>query len=432
MGTHELILGAGLVIILSYFFNLIAQRTNVPSVLLLMVLGFGLKNLVSIEPDDQLFALNILGTVGVILIVLEASLDLELAASKWPIIWRSLVLATGLLILTTGLVSLVLIALLQLDFFTSLLYAVPLSVMSSAIIIPSVHRLGEHKKEFLIYESAFSDIIGIILFYALITFHEAEPGSNVALQITGNFFLTLIVSFIISYFLIALFQYVSGHVRLFLLIAVLVSLYSVGKLLHQSSLVMILIFGLLLNNKSVFFRGKLSGLIKADKFDDIVRNFKVITLESAFVVRTFFFVAFGMSIVLGQLLHWTVPVISLLVLLAIYLSRWAGLRLFMGKDINPELYVAPRGLITILLFYAIPTELQTEAFEPGILLLTILISSVIMTYGLIQYARTHPSAPIVQTSAPAVSTEQAEPLVQSPTDSSAIQPPTQDNPGDNT
>ena len=47
------------------------------------------------------------------------------------------------------------------------LYATPLSILSSAIIIPSVTGLKENKKEFHIYESTFSDIIGIMMFYFL-------------------------------------------------------------------------------------------------------------------------------------------------------------------------------------------------------------------------------------------------------------------------
>ena len=38
---------------------------------------------------------------------------------------------------------------------SALLYATPLSILSSAIIIPSVSGLSEAKKEFHVYESTF-------------------------------------------------------------------------------------------------------------------------------------------------------------------------------------------------------------------------------------------------------------------------------------
>jgi len=56
---------------------------------------------------------------------------------------------------------------------------------------------------------------------------------------------------------------------------------------------------------------------------------------------------------------------------------------FLGRDINPQLWIAPRGLITILLFYAIPTNMTVEGFNSGILLYIILGSSLIMTFAMI-------------------------------------------------
>ena len=51
----------------------------------------------------------------------------------------------------------------------------------------------------------------------------------------------------------------------------------------------------------------------------------------------------------------------------------------------PEWQIAPRGLITILLFYGIPTQYHIEGFQEfqGILLFIILVTSIVMAYGLI-------------------------------------------------
>ena len=196
-----------------------------------------------------------------------------------------------------------------------------------------------------------------------------------------------------------------------LLIAILMGFYAVGKLYHLSPLILILVFGLFLNNRKLFFQGRLAEFVKEHEFEEILEKLHLITLEIAFVVRTFFFVIFGMSIVLSQILHWTVPIITLIVMLAKYGTRYGGLRVALGKDIYPEIFVAPRGLITVLLFYAIPTHLAPvkdmgiaedgvthltqPIFEPGILLLTILLSSLIMTYGLIRDARENEGKPQV-------------------------------------
>ena len=106
-------------------------------------------------------------------------------------------------------------------------------------------------------------------------------------------------------------------------------------------------------------------------------------METAFVVRTFFFVLFGITITLASLLNLEVALISLAILTSLYVVRIVVVKLFVQKDINPQIWLAPRGLITILLFFAIPAEYQTEAFDSGILLYTIIISCVIMAVSLV-------------------------------------------------
>ncbi|MEN0047055.1 MAG: sodium:proton exchanger, partial [Bacteroidota bacterium] len=165
---------------------------------------------------------------------------------------------------------------------------------------------------------------------------------------------------------------------------VLLLLYSVGKLMHLSSLIIILVFGLLIANMKLFFRGRfLSSLLNYKSAHRIYEGLHVVTAETAFVVRTFFFVIFGITIVLSSLKDMEVVMISGLILLSIYLIRFVVLRVALGKDILPQLFIAPRGLITVLLFYAIPKEAEVEGFNAGILLFIIIATSIIMTIALI-------------------------------------------------
>jgi len=101
------------------------------------------------------------------------------------------------------------------------------------------------------------------------------------------------------------------------------------------------------------------------------------------VVRTFFFVIFGITIVLTSLLSTNVAMVSILIIASIYVIRFLILRVFIGKDIMPQVFIAPRGLITILLFYAIPVEAEIAGFESGVLLFVIIATSLIMTGAMI-------------------------------------------------
>ncbi|MCB0639557.1 MAG: sodium:proton exchanger, partial [Lewinella sp.] len=196
-----------------------------------------------------------------------------------------------------------------------------------------------------------------------------------------------VVSVVASYLIIFIFQNIRSHTKLFLLIAVLLLLYAVGKQQHLSSLLIILIFGLIIANMKLFFRGRLGKWLHLERAEQIYEDLHLITMETAFVVRTFFFVIFGITISLASLANLDVALISGLIILSIYAIRWVILRIFIGKDILPQLFIAPRGLITILLFYNIPTEAQVPGFEPGILLFIIIGTSVLMTLALISDKR---------------------------------------------
>lgn len=387
IGPYTAIIGISVIIIVSYFFNIISQKTNVPSVLMLIVLGILIKQGLAAmgqTTGNMLFSvLEILGIVGLIMIVLEAALDLHLTKEKWPTIWKSFSVALLSLVFSAGACAYIIQIFIIPDFFTALVYAVPLSIMSSAIIIPSVGGLSEDKKEFMVYEGTFSDILGIMLFYFLIGNAEADTAKVVVMDVVGNISITIILSILISYGLVLVFQKMTSHVKLFMLIAVLLILYSVGKLFHLSSLLIILIFGLVLNNHKIFFRGFLKRWIKEDKVMEVLKDFHLVTIESAFVVRTFFFVLFGISISLSSLINLEVGLISFCILGALYLVRFIFIKVFIQKDIFPQVYLAPRGLITILLFFAIPEEYQNQAFDSGILLYTIIISSLIMAAALV-------------------------------------------------
>ena len=377
-------------IILSYVFNLYSKKSGIPSVLLLiftgMLINFGF--FISEMGSPNLFSiLKILGVVGLALIVLEAALDLKLVKEKMGLIFKSLSTAIIGLFATAYAGGLVLNYTLEMPMIEALLFTVPLSILSSAIILPSLGSLDEYKKEFMIYESTFSDILGIVLFYSLLSFLGPDSKSEIYGEVFGNLVFTILFSIIVSYFLVYLFQNIKGHDKLFLLISILLLLYAVGKLFHLSSLIIILIFGMILNNYKVFFAGGLSRLINDEKVEHILSDFKVVTGESAFVVRTFFFIIFGWSVSIGSMFNLKAIAIGIALLTIIYVVRAICLFIFSGKNIFPQIFLAPRGLITILLFFAIPKELTDKYDFNGVLLFIILASCLIMTWSLIRHKK---------------------------------------------
>jgi len=388
--SYNLLIEASLIVILSFWFNGLAKKTNVPSVLMLILLGILIKlglDIFAPRTPDFASSLEILGTVGLIMIVLEAALELELKREKLVPILKSMAIALIGLVGSAWVAALILYQFIDgMTMQSAWLYATPLSILSSAIIIPSVGGLVEAKKEFHIYESTFSDIFGIMMFYFLTGgLNPAEDGGVVGFSI--NLVLTIVIAIIASYAIIIIFQRINSLAKLFLLIAVLLLLYAIGKKMHLSSLIIILIFGLIVKNIKLFFPGKTAIFLDEQKMKSIYHDLHIITLETAFIVRTFFFVIFGITIVLASLLSLKVALVSLLIIASIYIIRWVILRIFVGKDMFPQLFIAPRGLITVLLFYAIPAQAEIEGFESGILLFVIIGTSLIMTAAMIKDKR---------------------------------------------
>ncbi|MBJ2172800.1 cation:proton antiporter [Aureibaculum sp. A20] len=387
LSSYNLIIGASVIIILSFWFTGLSKKTNIPSVLMLIVLGVILKFAMDYfvgEEIDFRPSLEILGTIGLIMIVLEAALELELKREKLIPILKSMAIALIGLVASAWVAALILhYAVDGMSMTSAWLYAIPLSILSSAIIIPSVSGLGDKKKEFHIYESTFSDIMGIMMFYFMIGGLDPEHAVGAG-EFALTTVLTIIIALVASYGIILIFQKIKSQAKLFLLIAVLLLLYAIGKKFHLSSLIIILIFGLVIANVKLFFPGKTAIFLEKDKIDQIYHELHIITLETAFVIRTFFFVIFGLTIVLSSLVSISVVGISLLIIASIYAIRYVVLRIFIGKDIFPQLFIAPRGLITILLFYSIPKEGQIENFESGILLFVIIATSLLMTWAMIK------------------------------------------------
>lgn len=386
MENNYVILFLCLLIMLSYIFNIVSKYTKVPSVILLLATGIGLKQL-SLQYNFSLEGINnyvqILGTVGLIMIVLEAALDLHLTRDKVPLIRNSFLSSIAILAVSVVGIALLLEHLLMQPFINSLVYAIPLSIMSSSIVIPSVTHLEEFKKEFLVYEASFSDIIGILIF----NFFTAQHVLNGAavLSFAGSILAGILISIVFSFLLVYLLSKIKINVKFFLIFAILIALYVSGKMLHLPSLIIIMMFGLLINNWHLFKGRSKFSIFQNEEVGKINTQLSSITAESAFLIRTFFFVAFGYSINLGEILQPDVIIAGSLIVGILLVARLMLLGLFLKSSIFPEVLMVPRGLITILLFYLIPDNMKIGVFNEGILSFVVIVTSLLMMIGLLLY-----------------------------------------------
>jgi hypothetical protein len=377
-----LIILSGLVIF-SYLFDLIGSKIKIPSVILLMCLGIGIRQglgYFGFNPINFTNLLPTLGTLGLVLIVFEGALELRYSREKNGIIIKSFFSALVNLILSALLIMWIFNQISGASFYKCFINAIPFCVISSAVAIPSASNMSKEKREFIVYESSFSDILTVVLFNFMVNNQQINVKSFANLG--AEFGIITIVAIASCLLLLYLIGRLSHHVKSFLVISILILVYSLGQLFHLSSLIIVLALGLFLNNASqirlpwfrkYFIYPKLRG--------DIKQLFQL-SAESAFLMRTFFFIMFGYTMDINQLEKLPVLISGGFILLAIYVVRFLYIQLVSKTDLMPELVLAPRGLISVLLYYSLPAAMKVKGIETGRLFVVVLGTSVILSLGL--------------------------------------------------
>lgn len=393
MNTLFILFVFPLLIIFSYFFDAFARKTKFPAVILLMVTGILIRSIASAYGFESFALLNelipVLGTVGLILIVLEGALELDINREKLPLILKGFLAAAVLLLANIVGLTLVFQKLLHLSYTSAVVYAIPLSIISSAVAIPSSGGLLPNDKEFVVYESTFSDILGIMIFnYALRQFEMGQnllgmtSVINLGFQILG----VILISLLITYILFRLLQNIKHHVKFFLILALLILVYAFGKLFHLPALVTIFIFGLFMSNVQSLLPSFLRRYLNLEETEKGLHEFHILTAESTFLVRTFFFLFFGFSISLSSFNSIEPILYGTLIFFVMLLLRYLYL-LVSTFQLNtaPLVYMAPRGLISILLFLQIDEIsfpfTKSSWIDERTLLVVILLSMLVLILG---------------------------------------------------
>lgn len=378
-----LIILSGLVIF-SYLFDLIAGKTKIPSVILLLFLGIGIRlgvDYFGLHKINFTTILPALGTLGLILIVFEGALELKYSKNKNAVIRKSFISALSILLLTACLITYAFYYISGESIYKCFVNAIPFCVVSSAIAIPSASGISKEKKEFIIYESSFSDILTVVLFNFVISNDHINVSAFAKLG--AELGIILLVAIGSCLLLLYLIGRLTHHIKSFLIISILILVYSIGQSFHLSSLIIVLALGLFLNNAGQIRLGWFRKYFIYPTLGYDIKQLFQLSAESAFIMRTFFFIIFGYTMDVYQLQSWAVIINGGMVLLLIYLVRFLYLKLVLKSGLMPELVIIPRGLISVLLFYNIPASIKIPALGTSLLFVVILGTSIIMSLGLL-------------------------------------------------
>lgn len=385
--ANAIIISLCTLLIIAYVFDISASRTKIPSVILLLLLGIGLKFLLrifKIELPDFSSVLPVMGTIGLILIVLEGSLELELNSGKKKLILSSVFGALFSILLLSFFYAFALMEIESCDLKTALVNVLPVCVISSAVAIPTVKKLPGHSREFVTYESSMSDIFGVILFnfVALNEIINSNSFLEFGVQLLSILLLSLTATLLLSYLL----SKISHHIKFLPIIILVILIYSIAKLFHLPALLFILIFGLFMGNLSLLKKYSWFDKFKPERLSVEVLKFKELNTEIAFLIRSLFFILFGYLLELKDILNPESILWALSAVLVILMVRFLQLKLSRLK-VLPLLFVAPRGLITILLFLSIEPSLRVHTIGISMITQIILISALLMMFGMLFFSK---------------------------------------------
>lgn len=377
-----IIISLCILLLVSYLFDLSASKTKIPSVILLLLLGWIVKEITTffvIELPDLSSTLPILGTLGLILIVLEGSLELELNKSKIGLIKKSTLGSFLPLIAMAFALAYLFYYYTEFDFKTCLSNAIPFCVISSAIAIPSVRNLRQSHKEFVIYESSLSDIFGVI-FFNFVAFNTSF-GVNTFGYFCLEILIIIIISFVATILLSFLLNKIDHHIKFVPIVLLIILIYEISKIFHLPALVFIMVFGLSIGNLDELKHYRWAHQFRLDLLNKEVQKFKELIIEATFLIRALFFLLFGYLIKTSEIINpdsilWALVIVGIVLILRFLQLKISKIPLF------PLLFVAPRGLITILLFLSIAPESQIPLVNKSLIIQVILLTAIMMMLGI--------------------------------------------------
>lgn len=381
--TFTIIITICALILIAYIFDVVSFKVRTPSAILLLSLGLLFRQVIiyaNVEMPDLSVILPVLGTVGLILIVLEGAMELKVDQSKKKVLNKSLFVAVvPMIILALG-IAFAFNYSGQGDFKECLSNAIPLVIISSAVAIPSVKKLNAEKKEFVIYESSISDIVGVMFFNFVALNHEINILSieHFMLQLL----IVAVVTFVCTIGIAWLINHLDHEVKATPILVVIVLVYALSKTVHLPALVFVLICGMFMGNVMQLKNNRWVKKMAPEKLSNRVVYLKEVTAEATFLVRILFFIVFGFLIEPSDIidtatLGWAVAIVFGLLMVRAFFLKLASIPLF------PIVFIAPRGLITILLSTFILPEEKIPLVNNSLVIQVVILTALVMMTGLI-------------------------------------------------
>lgn len=356
MNIFTTIIVLGLLIFFSHAFDELFNKTKIPNVLLLLLIGIIIGPIGGIVTKDFFGKLgNVFTTITLIVILFESGSNLKIKEIK-DSIGQAFILTIINFLATVFITIIVTRLLLKIDTLSAAFVGAIIGGTSSAVVIPIVKQLkmGDRSTSVLILESALSDVLCLIVGLALLDgIAQGVVSIGMVFSKMWKAFLFAILLGLLSGFIWSVLIKLVRSIKnsMFTTLAFVFILYGLVELLGLNGGITVLTFGIFLGNTDLINRNSLfKSLFKLNTsgFNDNERDFFA---EIVFIMQTYFFVYVGISIQFGS------PGIYaagfLLVIFIIFL-RIISIKVFIGKNVARKERVimsvmTPKGLVPAVL-----------------------------------------------------------------------------------
>lgn len=347
------VLFVGFLVFLAHFFVLAFERTRVPDVLYLIIIGLLIGPVFHIiQPEDFGKVGRIFITIALVVILFEGGLELGVDALKQS--WKSTLSITFATYIIAFIFLFLTLYLTPLDFGMKLFTAAVLAGPAPSVIIPLVRqlRIEESARTILILESPLGESLGIVISLAIlesIRLGDMQIGKIVG-ALLSSFLLAAVIGTIGGYvWSILLVRMRRLRNAIFTTPSFLFILYGISEFLGFSGPVTALIFGITLGNIETIH---IKALAKKFNLIHMVHNEteRLFFGEIVFLLKTFFFVYLGISVRLSDYHYFG---IAFAIVFALLLSRLATLRFLARQNTTKDTLLmsvlVPRGTAAAVL-----------------------------------------------------------------------------------
>ncbi len=377
-----------LVIFIGFLSTLLFEKTRVPDVLILILLGIIIGPATGLINSDELIGLaEVFGALALTLILFDGGLELK---------YHEVVRKFGSTLVLLGAsftISMISIAIVfqlyqpDAPVYLSLSLGAILSAVSATIVIPilSIMRVKSETKALLNLESALTDVAAIFVVFLLLGSigPRAELGANIQVGIIVTILFSTVIAVVLGIAWLELLRVMKGRAYSYMItLATVLGLYAIVEYLGGAGAVSALVFGIVLSNGKELSR-RLP--IKTDfELDERLRWFHS---EVTFFLKTFFFVFMGILFAI-ELFTVELLIFSMILLLLIVGARVLAVKFLVivrpqeREEQDVLTIMMPRGLTSVVLVVILATTAAMDvSFLMGVAFTVIVFTNIIMTGG---------------------------------------------------